>query len=85
MVKIIEQVKKFFKEEWENASPEVNRAFKGHFKAVLKYALMLAEKENADKEIVEISAWLHDISSIRGDYEDHHVKGAKIAEELLKN
>lgn len=85
MLLILEQVKKFFKKEWEQASPKVHRNFKGHFKAVLKYSKQLAEKENANKEIVEISVLLHDISSIRGEYKDHHIKGAKIAEEFLSS
>jgi len=82
--KILNQVRKFFKEEWGKASEEVHKNFKGHFEGVLKYAKMLGEKENADMEIVEISVLLHDMSSLRGEYEDHHIKGAKIAEELLK-
>lgn len=51
---------------------------------MVKYAEQLAEKLNADKEIVQIAAWLHDIGSIKGHYNEHHIKGAEIAEEFLK-
>lgn len=57
-----------------------------HIKAVVKNASILAEKYAADKEIVIIAAWLHDIASIT-DYElykEHHIHGARIAEEILK-
>ena len=50
---------------------------------MLKYAKQLAEETGADKEIVELAVWLHDIASIRGEYENHHVSGAEHAEELL--
>ncbi len=83
MEEILEQVRNFFKEEWDKASENEHKNFKGHFEGVLKYAKMLGEKEDADMEIVEISILLHDMSSVRGDYEDHHIKSAKIAEELL--
>lgn len=56
-----------------------------HIKYVVENSLMLAEKYNADKEIVELGALLHDISmpSEIGPREEHHIYGAKIAEELL--
>ena len=57
-----------------------------HIEAVVKNAELLAEKYNADKEVVIIAAWLHDIASITDYslYEMHHIHGAEIAEELLK-
>lgn len=56
-----------------------------HVEAVVKNAEMLAEKYDADKEIVMIAAWLHDIASITDYslYEEHHIHGAKIAGEIL--
>ena len=44
----------------------------------------LAKERNADMEIVLISAWLHDIASIKGHYEDHHIIGQEYAQEFLK-
>jgi uncharacterized protein len=59
-------------------------AYNYHFKSVVQYAQQLAKERNADMEIVLISAWLHDIASIKGHYEDHHIVGQKYAEEFLK-
>jgi uncharacterized protein len=39
---------------------------------------------NADEEICEISAWLHDIKKIKGESEKHHIYGAEEAVEILK-
>lgn len=56
-----------------------------HIKAVVKNAEVLAEKYGADKEVVIIVAWLHDIASITdySMYEEHHKYGADIAKENL--
>jgi len=54
-----------------------------HIKGVVKYSLVLAEKLKADKEVVEIASWLHDYGSVTGNYKDHHITGAKKAEEIL--
>lgn len=57
-----------------------------HTKAVVELALELAEKEGADKEIVEAAAWLHDIGNIKKEATvgNHHIFSVEIAEELLK-
>lgn len=57
-----------------------------HIESVVNNAELLADKFNADKEIYIISAWLHDIASITDYnlYEEHHIHGAKIAEEILE-
>ena len=57
-----------------------------HIIAVVKNAEILAEKYGADKEIVVIAAWLHDIASITDYslYELHHIHGAEIAYRILK-
>ena len=56
-----------------------------HIKYVVKNAVDLAKKYNADAEIVELGALLHDISmpSEYGSREEHHIYGAEIADELL--
>lgn len=56
-----------------------------HIEAVVKNGEVLAEKYNADKEIVMIAAWLHDIASITDYvlYEEHHLHGAEMAYEIL--
>lgn len=48
------------------------------------YAEKLAVEMGADVEIVEIAGWLHDIGSIMVGRSDHHLTGAKIAGEKLK-
>lgn len=56
-----------------------------HIESVVKNAEILAEKYNADKEIVMIAAWLHDIASVTDYalYEEHHIHGARMAYEIL--
>ncbi len=56
-----------------------------HIKYVVKNAVQLANKYNADVEIVELGALLHDIAmpSEFGPKEEHNVYGVEIAEELL--
>jgi len=57
-----------------------------HIVAVVKNAEILAKKYGADKEIVMIAAWLHDIASITDYslYELHHIHGAGMAYNILK-
>ncbi len=57
-----------------------------HIVNVVKYAKLMADKIDADVEIVEIAALLHDYASIidYNLYEDHHIHGATKSEELLQ-
>ena len=61
-------------------------AWTHHILPVVKYAKIMAEKLHADKEIVEIAALLHDYAGIKDHalYEDHHLHGAMLAEQILK-
>lgn len=56
-----------------------------HIEAVVKNAELLAEKNGANKEVVVIAAWLHDIASITDYslYEMHHIHGANMAYDIL--
>jgi len=58
-----------------------------HIEAVVKNGELLAEKYHADKEVVQIASWLHDIASITDYslYEEHHIHGAEMASEILRN
>ncbi|MFH1316651.1 MAG: HD domain-containing protein [Candidatus Woesearchaeota archaeon] len=58
--------------------------WKGHIEYVVNKSLELADKYDADKEIVEISAWLHDIRKLKNDDEGHHIKGSEEASKILK-
>lgn len=57
-----------------------------HIEAVVKNGELLAEKYGADKEVVMIGAWLHDIASITDYelYEEHHIHGVEMAYDILK-
>lgn len=57
-----------------------------HVITVVKYAKLLAERLDADKEIVEIAALLHDYASIKDSsmYKEHHIYGAIEAEKILR-
>jgi uncharacterized protein len=52
-----------------------------HVQAVVRLALRLADLTGADREIVEASAWLHDVAKGRG--EDHARDGAVAARKVL--
>ena len=71
-------------ESRKKSNPFGMNAYNYHFKSVVYYAEKLARERNADMEIVLVSAWLHDIASIKGHYKDHHTLGQKYAEEFLK-
>lgn len=54
-----------------------------HTKDVVRIALELAEKEGADKEIVETAAWLHDIGRSKAGL-IHHKESVEISQDFLK-
>lgn len=56
-----------------------------HILSVVKYSKLLANKLNANIEVVELAALLHDYASIKNKnfYEEHHIHSAKFAEEIL--
>ena len=72
------------KECKKKSNPFGMNAYNHHFKSVVMYAEQLAKRSKADIEIVLVSAWLHDIASIKGEYEEHHIVGQKYAEDFLK-
>lgn len=77
------------KEIYDRCQKETNEFGIGcyyHIVTVVKNAEILADKYGADKEVVMIAAWLHDIASITDYslYELHHVHGAKMAYDILK-
>ena len=57
-----------------------------HIIFVVKYSKELAKKLNADIQVVEIAALLHDYAGIKDEklWPDHHIHGAKEAEKILK-
>lgn len=83
---IVEEVRKHvIKRYQERDDAEGIDMYETHIKYVVEYSEVLAEKLNADIEVVEIAALLHDIARIDGLNENHHIEGAKYAEELLNS
>jgi len=82
---IVEQVRQFVKEECKKPTSKYGEEpYLFHFVPVSKYAKILSKKLGADLEIVELSAWLHDIGSIIEGRENHHITGKEIAERKLR-
>lgn len=81
---LIEKVRKFVEAECKKPTSKYGYdPYKYHFKFVVEYAGKLATELKADKEIILIAAWLHDIGSIIVGRSDHHLSSAKIAEKKL--
>ncbi len=82
---IVEKIRKFVEDECRKPTSKYGYdIYIHHFIQVRNYALELVDKVGGDREIVELSAWLHDIGSIIYGRENHHITGMKIAEEKLK-
>lgn len=82
---IINEIKHFVENECKKPSSKYGyEPFPFHFVPMVNYAEKLADELGGDKEVILIAAWLHDIGSIINGREDHHITGAKIAEEKLK-
>ena len=82
---IVREIKNFVEEESKKPTSKYgHEPFNFHFAQVVKYAEELASELGGDKEIISISAWLHDIGSIIEGRENHHIIGAKIAEAKLR-
>ena len=82
---IVQEIKNFVENECKKPSSKYGyEPFPFHFVPMVNYADKLSNELWGDKEIILIAAWLHDIGSIIHGREDHHITGAKIAEEKLK-
>lgn len=57
-----------------------------HIEAVVRNGELLAGRYGADKEVVMIAAWLHDIAAVTDYslYEMHHIYGAEMARKILE-
>lgn len=82
---IIEEIKQFVYEEHQKPDTHYGaEPYENHILPVVAYAEKLARQHGADEEVVVLAAWLHDIGSLRHGRKDHHLTGAKIAENKLK-
>ncbi|NTW14251.1 MAG: HD domain-containing protein [Candidatus Moranbacteria bacterium] len=84
-MEITEKVRRFVEAECRKPTSKYGfEPYENHFVPVVKYAKILAREFGTDEEIVEIAAWIHDIGSIIHGRENHHVTGAEIAMEKLR-
>lgn len=62
------------------------QTWKYHLLPVINNAIMLAEKYNADKEVVTVAAIFHDYANLLdfNNSDMHHILGAEIADEILR-
>ena len=84
MGNVIGDVHAFVLEEFGKEHSHYKNSYAGHMVPMVERSLELAKTKNADLEVVEIAAWLHDIGSIVHGRKDHHITGAEIAEKKLK-
>ncbi|PIZ01051.1 metal-dependent phosphohydrolase [bacterium (Candidatus Howlettbacteria) CG_4_10_14_0_8_um_filter_40_9] len=82
---IVETIRIFVENESKKPTSKYGyEPYEFHFVPMVRYAEELAEELGADKEIVALSGWLHDIGSLVDDRDNHHITGAEIAEEKLR-
>ncbi|MBT3582565.1 HD domain-containing protein [Candidatus Woesearchaeota archaeon] len=83
---LIEKIRAFVEEECKKPTSKYGyEPFPAHFVPMAEEIVPeLADKLNADKEVLMIAAYLHDIGSIVHGRADHHITGAQIAEEKLQ-
>lgn len=76
---IIQESEKYFRENIPQS--RIKESYLRHVEGARRYALLLAEKYNADGFVVEIAALLHDIGADAG--KEHPKKGSEIAKQFL--
>ena len=82
---IISKIKNFVESECKKPSSLYGyEPFPFHFAPTVKYAEELVDELGGDREVIILSAWLHDIGSIISGRRDHHITSAKIAEKKLR-
>lgn len=74
-----------FEEQTKGTKDEYN-IYREHIQYVHKYVVLLAENKNVDREVLELSALLHDIAMTDRnlDRSKHNEYGSVIAEQLLR-
>jgi putative nucleotidyltransferase with HDIG domain len=81
---MIDEIKQLAKERY------CDNDYKYHILPVVKNALLLGRRLNADMNVIEAAAYLHDIGRAvsREQYQienDHHIAGAKETRRILEN
>ena len=83
---IVRSIRTYVEEECKKPESHYGyEPFPCHFVPMVHRAKTLAEHLGGDQEVIEISGWLHDLGSIVYGREDHHITGAKLAEEKLQS
>lgn len=86
MGETVDKIREILLEKCEQHKKNVGYDYyNDHIKRVVFHALALAKQFDADVEIVELGALLHDISmpSEYGDRSEHHIYSTEIADNLL--
>ena len=78
---MIEEIKQIIEKEYADLD---YFDYRHHLLPVVEYAEKLAEICDVNKEVVELSAWLHDIGRIKFGARNHELTGAAEAERILK-
>lgn len=86
---IVDKAREFVESECKKPESHYGyEVFICHFVPMHSHAKNLAQNSpvdlKVDLEVVELAAWLHDIGSVIKGRENHHITGAQIAEEKLK-
>lgn len=74
-----------FEEQTKGTKDEYN-IYREHIQYVYKYVVLLSENKNVDREVLKLSALLHDIAMTDRslDRTNHNEYGSVIAEQLLR-
>ncbi len=82
---IVKEIRDYVENECKKPTSHYGyEPFPFHLIPMVKHAEKLAETFNVDKELILLAAWLHDIGSIIHGRKDHHITGATIAGEKLR-
>ena len=73
-----------FAEKYYHKNAEDPFVWRNHIQLVRKYAKFLAKIENADEEVVEIAAILHDIGKYKGR-KDHNIRSHTLSKKFLQD
>ena len=75
-----------FENETKGTKDEYN-IYREHIQYVYKYVLLLSQNKNVDKEVLQLSALLHDVAMTDRnlDRSKHNKYGSEIAEQFLKD
>jgi uncharacterized protein len=84
---MLENIKEDIKNRCESSNNFFGAGSYEHIESVARNAVELAKLYQANVEICELAGWMHDIASITDYnlYEEHHIHGAAMAEEILRS